>query len=331
MPENFANTYQTTLNDAGGISAGDGSMIVTSATGSPAVNFRVKIDSELILVTAKSGTTFTITRGIEGTTAASHSDGATVTHVLTARSLFLVPRVPTLLQSVKASADTPDDDFDGTALDGKWTVVDGSSGTVTLLAGSGAGVYDLASRPGWLLMQMGTAVGDGVALRQDYTLPDGNCIVAYLSFAADVAVAATQNEQWFGIGVNDNDTQFDAGAAGQTASIIWDTETGGYRVIGFDGSSPIGQSYGALAEWGTAGFGAFFRIDRVGLVYNLYWSHDGFSWAFIGSKTMSTAANNLWLIAEVNATMANRMVVGVPWFRQGTAGAVDPWPLTLPD
>lgn len=84
MAENFANTYQTTLNDAGGISAGDTSMVVTSATGAPAANFRVKIESELILVTVVAGTTFTITRGIEGTTAASHADGATVTHVLTA-------------------------------------------------------------------------------------------------------------------------------------------------------------------------------------------------------------------------------------------------------
>lgn len=87
MSENFANTYQTTLNDAGGISSGDTSMVVASATGAPAANFRVLIDSELILVTAKSGTTFTITRGIEGTSAASHADGATVTHVLTAESV----------------------------------------------------------------------------------------------------------------------------------------------------------------------------------------------------------------------------------------------------
>lgn len=87
MTENTANTYQTTLNNAGTLTSGATSMIVTSATGAPAANFRVKIDTELILVTAKAGTTFTITRGIEGTTGASHSDGATVTHVLTSGGL----------------------------------------------------------------------------------------------------------------------------------------------------------------------------------------------------------------------------------------------------
>jgi len=87
MTENTANTYATTLNNGGTLNSGDTSMVVTSATGSPAANFRVKIENELILVTAKSGTTFTITRGIEGTTAASHADGSAVTHVLTSASL----------------------------------------------------------------------------------------------------------------------------------------------------------------------------------------------------------------------------------------------------
>lgn len=87
MAENFANTYQTTINDSGGISDSDTSLIVASVTGAPAVNFRIKIDSELILVTNIATLTFTITRGIEGTTPASHSDGATVTHVLTAGGL----------------------------------------------------------------------------------------------------------------------------------------------------------------------------------------------------------------------------------------------------
>ena len=87
MAENFANTYQTTLNDAGGIDSSVTSLVVTSATGAPSANFRIKIDSELMLVTGVAGTTFTVTRGVESTTAASHADGAAVTHVLTAGGL----------------------------------------------------------------------------------------------------------------------------------------------------------------------------------------------------------------------------------------------------
>jgi hypothetical protein len=92
MAENFANLYQTTINDSGGISDTDTSVTVTTATGAPPANFRLKCEDELMLVTAVVGSTFTITRGIEGTTAASHADGATVTHVLTAASVVQAAR-----------------------------------------------------------------------------------------------------------------------------------------------------------------------------------------------------------------------------------------------
>jgi hypothetical protein len=102
MTENTVNTYQTTLNNGGTLTSGATSMVVTSATGAPAANFRVKIDTEYILVTAVAGTTFTITRGIESTTAASHADGALVTAVLTAGGLtqFRNDVLPTAPQRV---------------------------------------------------------------------------------------------------------------------------------------------------------------------------------------------------------------------------------------
>jgi hypothetical protein len=61
---------------------------VTSATGYPTSgNFRILIDTELMLVTGVSGTTFTVTRGIESTTAATHLVMATVNAIITAGSL----------------------------------------------------------------------------------------------------------------------------------------------------------------------------------------------------------------------------------------------------
>lgn len=84
--EQFTNGPSTTL--ASTILLGATSLTVNDATGFPTTgNFRIRIDSEIILVTAVSGTTFTITRAQEGTTAAGHSGGATVTHVLTAGAL----------------------------------------------------------------------------------------------------------------------------------------------------------------------------------------------------------------------------------------------------
>lgn len=86
--EQFSNLAQTTLS-AAITTTGATTCTVTSATGFPASgNFRIIIDNEIMIVTAVSGTTFTITRGAESTTAATHSNGATVTHVVTAGGLL---------------------------------------------------------------------------------------------------------------------------------------------------------------------------------------------------------------------------------------------------
>lgn len=53
----------------------------------PTANFRVRIDSEILFVSSVSGTTFTVIRGIEGTTSATHSAGAFIFQVITAGSL----------------------------------------------------------------------------------------------------------------------------------------------------------------------------------------------------------------------------------------------------
>lgn len=88
MAENFANNYKTFLD--GSIDNSQTSIVVASDTGSPSVNFRIRIDDELMIVTAKAGATFTVTRGAEGTTAAAHNDDASVTGVLTAGALTAI-------------------------------------------------------------------------------------------------------------------------------------------------------------------------------------------------------------------------------------------------
>jgi hypothetical protein len=91
MPEKFSNNAQTTLTAA--ITSGAAtSLTVASATAFPSSgNFRILIDSEIMLVTGVSGTTWTVTRAVEAvagvTAAATHANGATVTHMLTAGAL----------------------------------------------------------------------------------------------------------------------------------------------------------------------------------------------------------------------------------------------------
>ncbi len=85
--EQFANNAQTSLN--GAITATATTLTVASASGFPSsAQFRILIDSELMIVTAGAGTTtWTVTRGAEGTTTAAHANQATVSQVLTVGGL----------------------------------------------------------------------------------------------------------------------------------------------------------------------------------------------------------------------------------------------------
>ncbi|HYF28582.1 MAG TPA: hypothetical protein VD931_22775 [Baekduia sp.] len=105
MAENLGNDFATTLN--GAIDNVTTSVTVTSGTGAPAANFRVRVDDELMLVTSVGGgTNWTVTRGVESTTAASHSSGATIAHVITKGGLdqYMLER-RTLDQITAAAAD----------------------------------------------------------------------------------------------------------------------------------------------------------------------------------------------------------------------------------
>jgi len=91
MPETFANNAIGNLN--AGINSSVNTLTLQSGQGAafPATgNFRILVDSELMLVGARSADVFSsITRGIEGTAAAAHSNGAQVTHLITAGALGL--------------------------------------------------------------------------------------------------------------------------------------------------------------------------------------------------------------------------------------------------
>jgi phage tail sheath protein FI len=70
----------TTLTNAGGIGAADTSLTVASAAGFPTTgSFTILVDTEAMTVTAGAGTTtWTVTRGVNGTTAATHAVNAPV-------------------------------------------------------------------------------------------------------------------------------------------------------------------------------------------------------------------------------------------------------------
>jgi len=81
--ERFSNQASTTL--ATSVGSGDLSISVQVTTHFPnQPEFRIRIGQELMLVTGISGTTWTVLRGVEGTTDSSHAAGSVVIGVLTA-------------------------------------------------------------------------------------------------------------------------------------------------------------------------------------------------------------------------------------------------------
>jgi len=86
VAEHFANQALTTL--TAGLSEGATTLTVASVERFPTEpNFRILIDSELMLVTAVEGAPFTVERGIEETGDIPHASGSAVTQVLTAGAL----------------------------------------------------------------------------------------------------------------------------------------------------------------------------------------------------------------------------------------------------
>lgn len=84
--ERYTNQWETTL--ASDLTAGATNVVVASSTLAPAPNFRVVIETEILLVTTVAHPNWTVSRGQEGTTAASHLSGVRVVHILTAAGLL---------------------------------------------------------------------------------------------------------------------------------------------------------------------------------------------------------------------------------------------------
>ena len=87
MAEQMANFGHTTLAEAlddseTGVDVTAGSVFPSSG------DFRVRVDDEIMLVTARATNTLTVTRGAESTTPAAHDNGADIDARLTSGGLL---------------------------------------------------------------------------------------------------------------------------------------------------------------------------------------------------------------------------------------------------
>jgi hypothetical protein len=219
-----------------------------------------------------------------------------------------------LLTDPKVSADTPDDLFPGTSLDGQWTVTQGSAGTAVFLnADANRNIYQVDN--GKLRFQVGAA--DTVEMRQDYTLPDGNSIIAAVEIPSP-AVAGDNASIHFGL--NDDDTSTFTGND-VTISMEQDTTEWIFQ------SDASGANVELVSGFLVSDL-AYFRISRAGLVYRVFVSTNrGRSWTFLQALTAGAAMTNVWLRAVGPSALPTSGVNPIftwYWVQQGS-NDLDPW------
>lgn len=211
-----------------------------------------------------------------------------------------------------ASPGTPDDEFGSGTLNVKWTAVEGGSGTVDLWENSNVEEYDLTTRPGWLLMQAGRATTQNVQLRQDYTLGDGDAIIA--RFAPAIQGSGVNNHFQCSLALNDSDTSY---VSGTWAYIAQDSQNGGgIRLLMYSGT-------GAGAERGTTldmlPGDVWVGYRRSGTDYTSFVSlNGGDSFIVMGTASHGVAFDNVWLSCNTSATQSSARPVpfaGWDWIR----------------
>lgn len=138
--ERILNDAHTVLSSS--ITSGATSLTVADASRFPTEGvFRIRIDDEILEVTAVSGTTFTVVRATDGTTASNHIGGSQIAAIVTRDGInrmlteyidSYVPernpyRIVNASDVILTSSDWTEDDADNTM-----TIIDDSNGSITL-------------------------------------------------------------------------------------------------------------------------------------------------------------------------------------------------------
>jgi hypothetical protein len=180
MAEQLENFGHTTLNEA--LDASETTVTVTDGSVFPSSgDFRVRVDDEIMLVTARSTNDLTVTRGAESTSAVTHSDGADIDARLTAGGIIAAIRE----QSVGSGGNeldytqkTSDTTATATAYGSATTVITGSAinvdGSTAVIVEAYFPYVELDDTQtddycNFLLTDGGTGIGRPIAANQNGT------------------------------------------------------------------------------------------------------------------------------------------------------------------
>lgn len=300
MAEQFVNDFQTTLTS--GINDVTTTIPVAAGT-SVASQFRAKIDDEIIIVTAGgTGTSWTATRGAEGTSNVSHSSGATVTIVLTdgaldtwGSELFSSRQVrdglATQYDPTPSSSNTEDDEFNTASLDAKWTVVTNTAASVD---------YDTT----WQSHAFIEFDGD-----QDYEITQSYAPAGDFSITCSYTVAGTTNFQQAVLAAHDNNA---TPGAGDSVYIDYLYTTGHViRLIRVDGG---GAS--VIVNYSVPGVNRFYlHLQRVGSTWSAWFSFNALSWFRIATTSKSFTVDKIGLLMQQGGA-TTPVLFGVDWIRR---------------
>jgi hypothetical protein len=231
-----------------------------------------------------------------------------------------------ILDTKSTPDDPPDDEFDDTTgmsgvtngLDAKWTVQAGASGTVALTETGNVSEYDLTTRAGWLLMQAGSNGSQAVSIYQDFTLGDGESIVAAFASTPVISDDATytNNERRTGLSLTSGGTDPAAGDP-----YVWigapEVDANEPAIRYMTSTAATFDALGKLLY--RTGDLVYLRIARASLAYYGFVSFNGITWAPLGVRTLSAAPTRLWLF-DINGAAHDTPapVTGFLFVRKGT-------------
>lgn len=256
--ERIENDASSTLN--GAINNSTTTVVVTSGSPFPSEgDFRILIDSEIMLVTAVSGATFTVVRAREGTLAASHDTGQAVIHLAT-RDGMQAYVLQNGLPMFGATGRKPLvlRDTSGAAVNvASFTAYNQGTATATDIAGSTGISMRLPPQAANSLRVWAKS-----APTPPWTLTVG--------FSGLGEAPGTQ----FMIGAKET------GAGGSLSSVL----TGFNQVGTHHWTSPtvFGSSVYQMCETGAAGLWLQVEDDNTNLVFRV--SHDGITWVQVGTE-----------------------------------------------
>lgn len=195
------------------------------------------------------------------------------------------------------------EEFEGSL--GNATAVGTVAGVVSMTTPPVSPIYDLTTRPGSVLLQ---PLNNGLAqLRIPYTLGDGEEVI--VAMAAPYAEGGGGgNDTWYGISLNDDPSQWDAGVYD---NLFWDG--GDSQIAAFDGA--------AIVRMGTNFFPGtllYMRLIRIGDIVYMFHSKAGSPWCPIDEvNTVTRGHAYLWVFYRT-MNLAFSLNVGpleVRWIR----------------